>query len=83
MNILKNIPAKIENEYSVFLSYPRDMRVLLVTNIIYALILPITDIFVSDYIMHNSNDPTMVANLSVMSVYRNHNYVYDKWFSVI
>jgi len=61
MNILKDIPAKIGNEYKVFLSYPRDMRVLLVTNIIYALVLPITDIFVSAYIMRNSQNPTMVA----------------------
>ena len=61
MNIIKNIFAKIGNEYSVFLSHPRDMRVLLTTNIIYALVLPVLDIFVGAYIMRDSNDPTLVA----------------------
>ncbi|TAJ12530.1 MFS transporter [Marinilabiliaceae bacterium JC017] len=49
------------SEYQVFLSYPRDMRVLLITNMIYALVLPVIDIFVAAYIMRNSNDPTLVA----------------------
>ena len=49
------------SEYQVFLGYPRDMRVLLITNMIYALVLPVIDIFVAAYIMRNSNDPTLVA----------------------
>ena len=61
MNILEKTADKIANEYRVFLDNPRDMRILLITNIIYALVLPITDIFVSAYIMRNSNEPTLVA----------------------
>ena len=37
------------------------MRVLLVTNLIYAFVLPIIEIFVGAYIMRSSNDPTIVA----------------------
>jgi len=37
------------------------MRVLLITNMIYAFVIPIIDIFVGAYIMRSSNDPSMVA----------------------
>lgn len=48
------------NEYKVFLSYPRNMRVLLITNLIYALLLPAIDIFVAAYVMRNSHSVTLV-----------------------
>lgn len=61
MNFVLKILAKPVNEYRFFLSNPRDMRVLLITNMIYALVLPVVDIFVGAYIMRNSNDPRLVA----------------------
>ncbi len=61
MKLLTKILKKPLLEYQFFLSNPRDMRVLLITNMIYALVLPVTDIFVSAYIMRNSNDPSLVA----------------------
>src|SRR5208282_5282784 len=44
----------------VFLSYPRNMRVLLVTNLIYAFVMPVIEIFIGAYVMRNSNDVKMV-----------------------
>jgi MFS transporter, YQGE family, putative transporter len=55
---LLNKPRK---EYDFFLTMPRDMRVLLITNIIYAFVLPVIDLFVGAYIMRSSNDPMLVA----------------------
>lgn len=55
------IAEKASIEYQHFLSHPRDMRTLLVTNMIYALVLPVIEIFVGAYIMRNSNNPSMVA----------------------
>lgn len=48
-------------EYDVFLLLPRATRVLLVTNMIYAFVLPVIEIFVGAYIMRSSNDPAIVA----------------------
>jgi MFS transporter, YQGE family, putative transporter len=52
---------KIGNEARVFNTYPREMRILLLTNMIYAFVLPVIDIFVGAYIMRNSANPSMVA----------------------
>jgi YQGE family putative transporter len=52
---------KFLHEYRHFLSYPRNMRVLLLTNLIYALVLPVIDIFVASYVMRNSHDVKMVV----------------------
>ena len=52
---------KPNEEYLVFLSLPRPTRVLLVTNMIYAFVLPVIEIFVGAYIMRSSNDPAIVA----------------------
>jgi YQGE family putative transporter len=54
-------PGKLRKEYDFFLSMPRDMRTLLITNIIYALVLPVIDLFVGAYIMRSSNEPRLVA----------------------
>lgn len=54
-------PGKLRREYNFFLSMPRDMRTLLITNIIYALVLPVIDLFVGAYIMRSSNEPRLVA----------------------
>jgi YQGE family putative transporter len=49
------------SEYHYFLTMPRDMRILLLTNLIYAFVLPVIEIFVGAYIMRSSNDPTIVV----------------------
>lgn len=48
------------HEFQVFQSYPRNMRVLLITNLIYAFVLPVIEIFIGAYVMRNSNDVKMV-----------------------
>lgn len=52
---------KLVNEYRVFKSFPHNMRTLLVTNMVYALVLPIVEIFVGAYIMRSTNNPAYVA----------------------
>lgn len=61
MNFIKALPGKFKNEYDVFLSHPRDMRILLITNLIYAMVLPVLDIFVGAYIMRGTRNPSLVA----------------------
>jgi len=62
MAAVTKILKKVLSEYYFFLSNPRDMRVLLITNMIYAFVLPVVDIFVSAYIMRfTNNDFTLVA----------------------
>lgn len=58
LTALLNKPSE---EYRYFLEMPRTMRVLLITNMIYAFALPVIDIFVGAYIMRSSNDPKIVA----------------------
>lgn len=59
---------RILNEYRHFLSYPHDMRVLLITNLIYAFVLPVIDVFVGAYVMRNSGSVSMVV-IYQMAVY--------------
>ncbi len=56
------------NEYRHFLTYPREMRILLLTNLIYAFVLPVIDVFVGAYVMRNSQDVKMVV-LYQLAVY--------------
>jgi YQGE family putative transporter len=65
LTVLLNKPGE---EYGYFLQMPRTMRVLLLTNMIYAFALPVIDIFVGAYIMRSSNDPKIVA-LYQLTVY--------------
>ncbi|MDD2245658.1 MAG: MFS transporter [Proteiniphilum sp.] len=51
----------ILGEYKFFRSQPLNIRTLLVTNMLYALILPIIEIFVGAYIMRNTGSPAYVA----------------------
>jgi YQGE family putative transporter len=51
---------KFLHEYRHFLTYPREMRILLLTNLIYAFVLPVIDVFVGAYVMRNSQDVKMV-----------------------
>jgi YQGE family putative transporter len=52
---------KPNQELAYFLLLPRPTRVLLMTNMIYAFVLPVIEIFVGAYIMRSSNDPSIVA----------------------
>jgi YQGE family putative transporter len=52
---------KFLHEYRHFLTYPRDMRILLLTNFIYAFVLPVIDLFVGAYVMRNSRDVKLVV----------------------
>lgn len=52
---------KLKKEYLFFKEQEHNMRVLLVTNMLYALVLPVVEIFVGAYIMRNTSAPTMVA----------------------
>lgn len=40
--------------------FSKSARVLIITNLVYAFVLPVVDIFVASYIMRNSNDPSKV-----------------------
>ncbi|MEO6346993.1 MAG: MFS transporter [Aquaticitalea sp.] len=40
--------------------FSRSTKILILTNVIYAFVLPVIDIFVASYIMRNSNDPSKV-----------------------
>lgn len=65
---MRRILERILNEYRHFLSYPHDMRVLLITNLIYAFVLPVIDVFVGAYVMRNSKSVSMVV-IYQMAVY--------------
>jgi YQGE family putative transporter len=45
---------RLRKEIAVFMACPRSMRVLMLSNMIYALVLPVIEIFVAAYVMRNS-----------------------------
>lgn len=57
--------AKLTAEFRFFLSQPHDMRVLLITNMLYALVLPVVEIFMAAYIMRYFADTSYVAIFQV------------------
>lgn len=57
---------KLKTEYLFFKQQDPNMRTLLVTNMLYALVLPVVEIFVGAYIMRNTSDPIMVAFYQLM-----------------
>lgn len=40
--------------------FSKNAKILIITNLVYAFVLPVVDIFVASYIMRNSNDPAKV-----------------------
>ncbi|MDR2556798.1 MAG: MFS transporter [Bacteroidales bacterium] len=52
---------KITGEFNFFRQQPKNVRVLLITNMLYAVILPIVEIFVAAYIMRNTSNSSFVA----------------------
>ena len=59
----------IRKEVAVFFACPHSMRVLMVSNMIYALVLPVIEIFVAAYVMRNSRavDKVVAYQLSIYS----------------
>jgi YQGE family putative transporter len=57
--------AKLVAEFKFFLSMPHNMRVLLITNMLYALVLPVVEIFMAAYIMRYFADTSYVAIFQV------------------
>ncbi len=53
--------SKLTAEYRFFLSMPYNMRVLLITNMMYALVLPVVEIFMAAYIMRYFAETSYVA----------------------
>jgi len=52
---------KLTGEFAFFQSQPLNIRTLLITNMLYALILPIIEIFVGAYIMRNTGNSSYVV----------------------
>lgn len=52
---------KLISEIHHFKSQTHNFRILVLTNLVYALVLPVIDIFVAAYIMRNSNDTSKVV----------------------
>lgn len=57
---------KLKKEYLFFTQQEHNMKVLLLTNMLYALVLPVVEIFVGAYIMRTTSDPIMVAYYQLM-----------------
>lgn len=55
-----------KNEYAHFKSFPSNMRILLMTNLIYALVLPIIELFVGAYILRESDNTSYVVVYQLM-----------------
>ena len=48
-------------ELRVFLSHPWDMRILILTNLVYGLVMPVIEMFIGAYVMRKSDDVKMVV----------------------
>ena len=57
--------ASLTTEYRFFLSMPYNMRVLLITNMLYSLVLPVVEIFMAAYIMRYFANTSYVAIFQV------------------
>lgn len=53
--------GKVFHEIRYFKTYPHNMRVLLITNMLYAFVLPVVELFVGTYIMRNSTELAYVV----------------------
>ena len=59
---------RLRQEFEVFLSCSRSMRILMISNMIYALVLPVIEIFVAAYVMRNSRAVARVVTYQ-LSIY--------------
>lgn len=53
--------GRLFSEFRHFRSYPYNMRILLLTNMLYAFVLPVVELFVGTYIMRNSSELSYVV----------------------
>jgi YQGE family putative transporter len=60
--------SRLRKEFQVFLSCSRSMQVLMVSNMIYALVLPVIEVFVAAYVMRNSHAVAKVVTYQ-LSIY--------------
>lgn len=58
----------LRREFQLFLQCPHSMQVLMVSNMIYALVLPVIEIFVAAYVMRNSHEVAKVVTYQ-LSIY--------------
>lgn len=65
----KSILQKPLAEVKFFNSNPRPMRILLITNMIYAFVLPVIDVFIAAYIMRNTNNNFVLVAIYQLTVY--------------
>src|ERR1035441_10308153 len=59
---------RLRREFDVFLQCPRSMQVLMVSNMMYALVLPVIEVFVAAYVMRNSHAVAKVVTYQ-LSIY--------------
>ncbi len=59
---------RLRKEFEVFFQCPRSMQVLMVSNMMYALVLPVIEIFVAAYVMRNSRAVAKVVTYQ-LSIY--------------
>lgn len=52
---------KLKSEIVHFKSQTHNFQILVLTNLVYAIVLPVIDIFVAAYVMRSSNDPVKVV----------------------
>ena len=52
---------RLLKECQVFMAQPKAMRILLIANVVYALVLPVIEIFMAAYVMRNSHDVSKVV----------------------
>jgi len=52
---------KLKTEIGHFKSQTHNFKILVLTNLVYAIVLPVIDIFVAAYVMRSSNDPVKVV----------------------
>jgi MFS transporter, YQGE family, putative transporter len=55
--MIKSLQLEIDH----FRRQSHNFRILILTNLVYAIVLPVIDIFVAAYVMRSSNDPTKVV----------------------
>jgi YQGE family putative transporter len=56
-----DLMQKFLHEIRHFGSYPRDMRILVITNLVYGLVMPVIEMFIGAYVMRKSDDVKMVV----------------------
>ena len=56
---------KLKTEYLFFKQQEPNMRIILIVSMLYAMVLPVVEIFVSAYVMRSTNDPSSVIYLQL------------------